>query len=184
MKNEQLLRCIAGHLARLSSNSGQESTPSNFAVGALLALTKAEQLDYSSLKSSETRGLRMWRKAKGICLEIERGGDVPTHGEWLAGYYFNDAIIRIAVAYEHIVRHATKLHGKELFRQLKTEALRKRGFKQEWATSWESVHKEMNRLKHQNLKFVDGPLLQYDQALQALDYLVYALKWGTKRRNR
>ncbi len=183
MTNNQRLRCIAGHLARLSPSSGQQSTPLNFAVGALLALTKAEQLDYPSLKSSGTRGLRMWRKAKGICLEIERGLDLPTHGEWLAGYYFNDGIIRIAVAYEHIVRHVTKLHGNESFRRLKREAVRE-GLKTEWVSSWESVHKEVNRLKHQNLKFVDGPLLKYDQALQALDHLVYALKWGTKRRNR
>jgi hypothetical protein len=154
--------------------------PIELAVGVLLALAKAEQLDYSSLKSGDTRGLQMWRKAKGICLEIERGRDLPTHGEWLAGYYFNDGIIRIAVAYEHIVRHVTKLHGKELFRRLKKEAIRE-GLKTEWASSWELVHKEVNRLKHQNLKFVDGPLLKYNQALQALDHLVYALKWGTKR---
>jgi len=125
----------------------------------------------------------MWGKAKGICLEIERGRDLPMYGEWLSGYYFNDGIIRIAVSYEHIVRHVTKLHGKELFKTLKKEGMRK-GLRTEWASSWESVHKEVNRLKHQNLKFVDGPLLKYDQALQALDHLVYALKWGTKCRNR
>lgn len=183
MTNNERLRSIAGHLAHLSPTSGKQSTPVNFAVGALLALAKAAQLDYPSLKSRDTGGMRMWGKAKGICLEIERGRDLPTYGEWLAGYYFNDGIIRIAVSYEHIVRHVTKLHGRELFRTLKKEGPRK-GLKAEWATSWELVHKEVNRLKHQNLKFVDGPLLKYDQALQALDHLVYALKWGIKGRNR
>lgn len=70
---------------------------------------------------------------------------MPTHGEWLAGYYFNDGIIRIAVAYEHIVRHVTKLQGKELFRRLKKEAIRE-GLKTEWASLWELAHKEVNRL--------------------------------------
>jgi hypothetical protein len=136
-----------------------------------------------SLRVSDERGLRMWRKAKGICLTIAGGKELPIDGEWLAGYYFNDAIIRIAVGFEHLARHVSGLHGRELFNKLKLQAL-KNGFKAEWASAWERVHKEVNRLKHQNLKFVDGPLLKYVEALDALDYLVYALKWGIKHRKR
>src|SRR5690348_1933311 len=113
MNDNERLKYIAGRLAHLSPRSGQQSTPLNFAVGALWALAEAHKLGYPSLRVTQSRGMRMWGKAKGICLAMNRGGDLPTHGEWLAGYYFNDGIIRIDVAYEHIVRHVTNLHRRE-----------------------------------------------------------------------
>jgi len=181
--HKERLRSIAVRLGRLKPTSSQESTPLNFSVGALFALIQAEQLKYLSQRHFSGRGLRMWEKAKGLCSKIERGEQLLERGDWLAGFFFNDAIVRIDVAFEHIVRHSIKMYGPIEHRKLIDRAGR-HGFKKEWADSWSPVHKEVNRLKHQNLKFVDGPCLKYDQALQALDYLGYALKWGTKGRNK
>ena len=124
----------------------------------------------------------MWEKAKGLCSKIERGEELPTRGEWLAGFFFNDGIVRIDVAFEHIVRHSIKLYGHIEHRDLLRQA-HPQGFKKEWADSWNPVHKEVNRLKHQNRKYADGPQLTYERAIQALYHLCFALRWGMKRGN-
>jgi hypothetical protein len=89
---------------------------------------------------------------------------------WLV--FFNDGIVRTAVAYEHLVREATGAGDDDNFDIEKAKRL---GFRNVWLQSWDPVRLEMNRLKHKTYKSVDGPKLTYDQAVQALDHLVEAL---------
>jgi hypothetical protein len=180
--HNERLRNIAVRLARLKPASSQEYTPLNFSVGALFALIRAEQLKYPSQRHYSGRGRRMWEKAKGLCSKIERGEQLLERGDWFAGFFFNDAIVRIDVAFEHIVRHSIKLYGHIEHRKLIDQAGR-HGFKKEWADSWSPVHKEVNRLKHENRKYADGPQLTYNKAIQALDDLCFALRWGIKHGN-
>ena len=63
---------------------------------------------------------------------------------------------------ECIVYLATNLYAHERFVKMKNCALQE-GFKDEWAVSWKAVHEEVNRLKYQNLRFVDGPVLNYEK---------------------
>ena len=92
-----ILSSIASRLQALNPNSSQQTTPMNFAVGALYALRRAHELGYVS-KNDLGRGLRMWSEAKQICQALEGIGTIPEAGAWLAGYFFNDGIIRISVA--------------------------------------------------------------------------------------
>lgn len=180
--HKERLRDIAVRLSRLKPRTNQESTSLNFSVGALYALIRAEQLEYPSQRCFRGRGFKMWEKAKGLCSKIERGEQLQERGDWFAGFFFNDAIVRIDVAFEHIVRHSIKLYVPIEHRNLIEQAAR-RGFKKEWADSWSPVHKEVNRLKHQTRKYADGPQLTYNKAIKALDALYYALLWGIKHGN-
>jgi|RhiMethySRZTD1v2_1073278.scaffolds.fasta_scaffold01410_6 hypothetical protein len=162
---------MAFRLQALNPSSPQQTTPMNFAVGALYALRRAHELDYVS-KNDLGRGLRMWSEAKHICQALEGVGTIPEAGAWLAGYFFNDGIIRISVAYEHLLREATGATDKD---DCDIEKAKRLGFQPAWVKSWEPVRKEVNRLKHKTQKFVDGPELSYDDAVQALDHLIDAL---------
>ena len=68
------------------------------------------------------------------------------------------------------LRHPLSSKGRQLLDKAK-----RLGFQEIWLQSWNLVRLEMNRLKHKTQKFVDGPLLTYDEAVQALDHLVDAL---------
>jgi hypothetical protein len=164
------LTAIAGRLRQLAPSTPEQSTPFNFAVGAVYALSRALELNYSDVHELG-RGMRMWQEAKDLCHLIECGSP-PKEGEWLAGYFFNDAIMRIAVAYEHLIREATEANDDG---GIDFEKVKQLGFRQEWLDSREPLRIEMNRLKHRTHEFVDGPPLMVEQTVQALEYLVNAL---------
>jgi hypothetical protein len=111
-------------------------------------------------------------EAKQICQILTTDSTLPERGEWLAGYFFNDGIVRIAVAFEHMVREVT---GTADNKEYDIEEVKRLGFRDAWLQSWGPVRLEMNRFKHKTQKFVDGPLLTYAEAVQALDHLVEAL---------
>ncbi|MEO5954573.1 MAG: hypothetical protein ABIR36_02625 [Nitrospiraceae bacterium] len=167
----QRLCVIASRLQTLIPGSPQQTTPFNFAVGAVYALRRAEELCYVS-KQDLGRGGRMSADARQICQTLATAAALPERGEWLAGYFFNDGIVRIAVAYEHLVREATGTGDNEKY---DIEEVKRLGFRDGWLRAWTPVRLEMNRLKHKTQKFVDGPLLTYDEAVEALDSLVDAL---------
>jgi len=177
----QDLRNITSRLGTLTASSGQQSTPLNFAVGAVFALLKAESLGYTS-QDEVGRGLRIWEQAKQLCQQIAGEGEaaLPTKGDWLAGYFFNDGIIRIAVAFEHLVRQETNLYGHERFGQMRNKALAE-GFCKEWMDSWCSVNEELIRIRHRNTEYVDGPLVTYERAVASLGHLAEALHWAINR---
>jgi hypothetical protein len=175
----QELREIASRLSTLTASSGQQSTPLNFAFGAIFALQKAEKLEYKS-QDEPGRGLRMWEQARQLCQEMANESPLPTDGEWLAGYFFNDGVVRITVAFEHLVRQETNLHCYEKFSQMKQAAIEK-DFRDEWIDSWWSVYDELNRIRHRNKEFVDGPLVTYEKAVASLGHLIDALEWANRR---
>ena len=98
---------------------------------------------------------------------------------WILRY---DAIIRVAVAFEHLVRHETELDGNETLKDMQTEALGI-GFRQEWLTSWGLVFNELNDIRHMNKEF-DGPTIDHEKAIEALTHLVEALEWAHARHTR
>jgi len=175
----QDLRNIASRLSKLAASSSQQSTPLNFAVSAVFALLKAKALGYKS-QDEVGRGLRMWDQAKQLCQEMASEAPLPKGSDWAAGYFFNDGVIRIAIAFEHLVRQETNLYGHEQFEQMRNKALAE-GFTVEWMGSWYSVHEELNRIRHRNKEFVDGPLVTYEKAAVSLGHLAEALHWAINR---
>jgi hypothetical protein len=98
----------------------------------------------------------------------------------LAGYFFNDGVVRIAVAFEHLVRQETNLYRYERFEQMRTQAIAE-GFTEEWMGSWRSIDEELIRIRHRNTEFVDGPLVTHQKAVASLDHLAQALEWAINR---
>jgi hypothetical protein len=171
------LRALAQRLSRLRLSTAEQATPVNFAFGALYALSQAANFGYPDDRQdgSKGRGLAMWEEVQRLASRFGESGPEQVSRVWLAGYSFNNALIRIAASFEHIVRHRTGLHDK--YDPIRNEA-QKQHFRDEWVTSWESVHQELNRIRHRNEEFVDGPRVSYREAVQALEHLIDALEWG------
>lgn len=173
------LQVLARRLAQLNAWHDEHTTPLNFAVGATYALGMAHALDYDD-RAEAGRGQRMWDLASAIAQDLSHGRDLPRDGEWLAGYCFNNAIIRIAVSYEHIVRHVTGMHGREDINKLIKTAT-PLGFLERWEKAWRPMHNELNAIRHRN-DFIDGPQEQvtYAFTVHSLEQLIETLTWGLK----
>ncbi len=176
---ENVLRNLASRLSKFDTPPGLETTPLNFAAGAVLALLKAHELDFVFGTDSD-RPVRVWNEARMICEDIGNGNGLPVEGQWLAGYYFNDGIIRVAVAFEHLVRRETGLVDNGNFREMKDAAL-KAGFQEHWLKSWNAVHLELNAIRHKIKKY-KGPTVEPEAAITALTHLVDAIGWVNEKK--
>jgi hypothetical protein len=172
------LQSLATRLGQLTAQYDEQTTPLNFAVGALHALAMAHALKYDG-RAEAGRGRRMWQLASTIAQNLSHGGELPTAGEWLAGYYFNDAIIRIAVSFEHIVRHVTNRHSRKDNIDTLIQAATPLGFQESWGKAWRPLQDELSAIRHRN-EFVDGPKIEVDPllAVDALEQLINTLTWG------
>jgi hypothetical protein len=172
------LKGLSARLARFAPPHNDElTTPLNFAVGALYALVKAHALKYDG-NTQVGRGRRMWQSASRIAENLALVGELPTAEEWLAGYYFNDGIIRIAVSFEHIVRYVTKEREGGNIQTLITAATLL-GFSKKWGAAWKPMQRELNAIRHRN-DFIEGPQsdVSLSFAVDALEQLIDTLTWG------
>lgn len=176
------LRLVAKGLSQLRDLTSQETTPANFAFGAICALIWARESNYALDQSMKGRARRAWKEACLYAQQIANDGKPPKKGSWLGGYFFNDAIIRIDVAFEHTARYATGCHKDEKFKELE-KAAKGIGFPVAYLGSWKTIRKEVNRLKHNNVKFIDGPQVSYRSAISCLGDLLKGLQWALKRAN-
>jgi hypothetical protein len=175
---------FARRLSRITVSTGEESTPVNFAFGALYSLLQADKLNYPkdpSLATSRGRGLTIWEEVKLSADHLASTGNFQTSDAWLAGYHFNNALMRLAASFEHIVRYRTGLHDRSDTYAFVRGAASDLGFKDAWMVSWDSAHEEVNRIRHRNHEFPDGPQMPFTKACEALDHLIEALQWGLRR---
>jgi hypothetical protein len=77
---------------------------------------------------------------------LERNGP-PTGETYLAGHYFNDALLRLDIAYENALRRFTGLSGMTKAERL-VKSAKTRGCPEVSFSAWLDVRKEVNRLKH------------------------------------
>jgi hypothetical protein len=117
------------------------------AVGALCALVSALKLGYSD--SNDTQ----WVHAQKVARALSRG-ELPLTGTYLAGYHFNDALLRLDIAYENALRRLTRRRGNELAKTLIALAVEK-GWNARDFRSWNIVRAEVNALKHRNPEQID-----------------------------
>lgn len=74
-------------------------------VGAAYSLAKAVQLDYRNIPGGN-RTADYRKQLVDVAAAVASGQVVPPE-QWLAGYYFNNALIRLAVAQELVGKRAT-----------------------------------------------------------------------------
>ena len=87
------------------------------AFGALHALARADDLGYrgeyiatdpAEIKDEQKRrGEELSQEIDGLLKQILAAGTLPAQGEWLAGFYANNAFFRIDICCEHLTRYVS-----------------------------------------------------------------------------
>jgi hypothetical protein len=96
------LRFLAQRLRPLleAAEKDSERAPLDYLLGGLHALFRARQLGF--VDRPEPLDNAYWRGPLRRVKYME-SGDIRTDGKWLAGFYFNAALARIAAGFERIV---------------------------------------------------------------------------------
>ena len=112
-------------------------------TGAAYALAKSYRLDYSRDASAVSRS--DYLGVASILIDLSRG-TLPNEGQWLAGFYFNSALLRIAAGYHRTLKILTgENEGKHCLKLL----ARERGLISDHElSSIETIWKEVNDFKH------------------------------------
>jgi hypothetical protein len=99
---------------------------------------------------------------------------VPTGGPWLAGYYFNSALLRIAASYHQCLKLITaKPNG--YVRSLREEVEKLQGEVPADAALLK-VHEEVNSIKHDRGGLDSGRNVTFDIAVDAVAELIELLE--------
>jgi hypothetical protein len=131
------LKRIEQLLIHLDAGNRAELALFGFIVGALYALHKAIMFGYTD------RGEDNWAELRQIAEKVSHQDEI-TEIDWLSGFYFNSAIMRLAAIGERMYRYA----GKQ--RDITPH-----------------IRKEVNRLKHDVLGVASGRTVTMRDALDA-----------------
>lgn len=162
---------------RLDRSNARQSSLYNFALGAIYSLARAEQLGYPGESQESGRVWRRLEEAKEMVLRMLVDDRLPQQGEWLAGFYFNDAILRLDLAFEQVLRYVGNLGPTAAIRDVREEATRK-SFPPELLMIWaERARSADNMLKHRSLEVLEDPGVSFSDALVVMENLICALDW-------
>jgi hypothetical protein len=175
------LRALADRLSPLleAAHTDEERAPLDYLLGALHALFRARQLEF--VDRSAPLDAAYWN---GPLTRVRymQAGDIRTDGKWLAGFYFNAALARMAAALDRIVTLVElRAHGKKRSGKL-WERLQILG----WGT-WHdpdfelttgqrsraySTYAEINFLKHDPKGRATGRQVNFADAISAFGEIV------------
>jgi len=162
---------------RLDPSDARQSCLYNFVLGAIYSLARAEELGYPHQPQEPGRVWRRMEEAEMLVARMLVEDRTPERGEWLAGYYFNDAIIRLDLAFEHILRYVGNLGPTAAIRDVREEATRK-SFPPELLMIWaERARSADNMLKDRSLELLEDPGISFSDALVVMENLICALAW-------
>jgi hypothetical protein len=137
-------------------------------LGAVYSLIYATNYDYDErqkpLRPLDFQAVLIRAQDMAAC-------KVRTEGKWTAGFYFNNALFRIAAIYHRSLKIVT---GRERTR-LYVDALRptaRASFPKWTDANLAKLHKEVNGLKHTPDGIYKGRDVKFDQAVKALDELL------------
>ena len=120
---QKQIRQLAEQFRHVQPESPAESTLYNFAFGALYAFGRAVALDYcihyrqgTSLAKTKTVSMKRADEAAKLAANLAKETmplqkALPASGQWLAGYYYNDALLGIDVCYEQVTRYFLNEQG-------------------------------------------------------------------------
>ncbi len=175
--NDSLKRLASriGDLGVLLADARQ-ATIHNFTFGALYALAKAEELGYENQTHESGEVWRRPEEVKALSTRMLTEDRLPEQGEWLAGFYFNDAIFRADVAFQHLLRYVASLEP-EVPLGKATENLPHQ-FPSELLTTWvEKGRKVDSGGKDRSLIFGEHPGISFGEVVAVIENLVCALDW-------
>jgi hypothetical protein len=97
-----VINTLSGRLACLDASGLDEQALYGFAVGAAYSLAQAVRLGYRGEGPADGYAAEVRAAADAISK-----GEPPTAGAWLAGYYFNSSLQRLAAAAERIGKYTS-----------------------------------------------------------------------------
>ena len=148
---DQIIRQAALELGRLHAATEEETGICGLLLGALYALHQADRFGYRDRTRSP---LRMDYPEELASLAARIGvGEVPTEGQWLAGFFLNSALLRLQPASERMGKYAN--------------------MRQDLVPD---VRNEVNRLKHDVEGVISGRTVTLENAVDAAVLLVVAAK--------
>jgi len=176
------LKNLAALMESVTPNNPQQSTIYNFAFGAIYAMARAEELGYTGHTRAPGVGMQRSREVKRRTAAMRNREQLPRSGEWLAGFYFNDALVRADVSYEHVTRYLTGDRNGN--REVLSGKAKRLGLpKDKLEPWWLDIRTEVNKLKHRSLKYAEGPVPDYDQVIPAINGLISAVVWVLTRKS-
>jgi hypothetical protein len=142
------VRRLASKLATISASDESLLGVRGLIVGAAYSLAKALELGYEDL-TGRKRPPGYGDTVLAACALVATG-ETPNRGSWLANYYYNNAIIRLAVARERLRTHKPPRPGRRA-----------------------SIREEVNIFKHEFAGLLGpGRAVQPPQAVHELASLV------------
>ena len=180
------LKELAGRFTAMHPSNDGERTAYNFAFGALYALARAKELGFPDTKPEVGTSEKRSREINAIAARMKKDGTFVTEGKWLAGYYYNDALLRCDVGYEQLLRHWTNLRRQGGQDELIVKA-QMTNFKADLIIPWwPLIRDQVNVLKHRLFcTSPHGPVkVLLPEALEIVSHLIRAVEWAIENRNR
>jgi hypothetical protein len=163
-RTEKRCRELASRVAYLIRREPDLSDTLDFAIGAIYALLKAIEFGY--VDRTKALSPNYWTSLATRAENMGRG-TLPGRDHWVAGFYFNSALMRISAVYE---RTAKKLSGRQrgdvphLLRLIDPPFVNN--------PQLEKVRIEVNNLKHEECGLSEGRKVKLEEAIGALIELV------------
>jgi hypothetical protein len=195
-ETQKEIKQLAEQLRRVQPEIAAECTLYNFAFGVLYAFGRAVSLEYltqygeelshsPSIPVSKQRATEVSQLAANLASEnVPLGNALPASGKWLAGYYYNDALLRVDVCYEQVTRYFLNEQGFVNGDWLLAQSLKKDFPPELVAPTWPKVRGHVNDIKHKSTKKnkTEGPAISPADTLNAIKVLMAAVAWVIENR--
>jgi len=160
-------RRLGDGIARPADTDEQKAlhATTDYLLGALHSLNEAHRLDFVDRPDIPPA----CESIQSIAGVLEAGVPIP-QGQWLAGYYFNSALVRMSAVFHR----SLKIKHHQILSTLKVNQLDPTAQKT-WPDLW-SILEEVNDLKHDAAGCWEGRTVRFTQALAAMDKLIEILE--------
>lgn len=120
LPHDPKLKTFAQRLETLMkrASGNEEREPLNYVLGALHGLLQAKRLGFKNrdhalddARGRSSRGVEYWDYGPLARVGFIIEGKLRVDGAWVAGFYFNSALARLAAAFDRVVRHKAAQRG-------------------------------------------------------------------------
>ena len=128
-------------------------------------------------KNNNDLSLDRAREVKRRAKVLAESGTLPPAGPWLAGHYYNSALLRVDVCFEKAVRYyLTRYRAADINNSLSTAF--RLGFPPDLIVPfWPRVRRQVNSLKHESIIKTEGPAMPPQELLIVIERLLATIEW-------
>ncbi|MEW6331417.1 MAG: hypothetical protein AB1560_08160 [Pseudomonadota bacterium] len=164
------LKQLASRLSRLKAKTPEEAGLILFPLGAIYSAVEAERCGFADRSANPNRWKTELNNALLAANEIAKGHR-PKGSSWVCIVHFNNALFRIDVGFERLVRYVTRKNSQKI--KVLIKAAKAKGLPAGPLRSWERVRgQEVNKLKHRNPSSLTRQRMTYAEMTKALADLI------------